>query len=266
MSVLDETADRSVMEELRDKHLDTMIALAFMQQDALEAQQLETEEEGFSVDPDRARRALDRALERREQELRGEKLRARGERRTLLPRRVSLAVRILAGVFVLLSIALPVTAMNVESVRVSVMKLFLNVDEKRHRIGITLGEDPEASFDVPTEWEGMFWPSVKPEGFALKKLERDPLRVEFANRSGESFLFEEHFADTDRILLDGKAEYLPGEINGADLFLIRGKDGITLIWSTEERYFILRGSLEREEAVQVARNVKRVILSEAGRR
>ena len=236
-----------------DMHLDYMLRLAFMYEDVLMANEAEKARRREYTEEEKAmfRAAYVRAKEKYRQE---EKRRAREKRNRVIREHVKKAMKVAAGILVIISLIAPFAIANVEYIRVRVMKLLIEIQEDHTDISIQ--EDEEASFDVPAEWRGEYFPSYIPEGYRVSMIYKIYNHIEYKNQEGDKISFIEYTEDTQIGADTEDAEISYSQINGNTAIVVYKEDW-QIIWTNGDRFFTVRAN-NRNTAERIARSVRRV--------
>ena len=122
-------------------------------------------------------------------------------------------------------------------------------------------EHEEKAFEVPDGWLGRYFPSFLPKGYETVQVtsaaEGSSL-VSFMNNDGDLMHFSENTSDT----------YTSIDTEDADVsnVLIRGYKGlmsvkegrVILVWSADERYFVLNIDGDEKLAIEIAESLRLV--------
>ena len=242
--------------DIRESHLDEMIRLAFKQADALEAQRIiagcdAPHEMDGSVDPDTA---YARFLEKMKAEDRREKKIARAQRRRKWAPRL---IEIAACLVLLTGIATPIAIANVEVIRVKVMEMLISIQDEYTEISMIENED--AAFYVPSGWTGEYYPTYIPEGYELTNVDQFAEVLTFENSYSDLLYFCECTIDKIANLDSERAIARHEKIHGVDVLVIEN-DGISmLVWQMENRYIVVKSSMDRGELIKIVGGVKKII-------
>ena len=133
-------------DDIQDRHMDTMIRLAYLQKEALETEDILKEveksvKENEQVHPDIAYQMF---LDKLESETRKER---KTKRLNEAKKAMSRLVLIGACVVLVIGIAAPIAIANIEAIRVRVMELLINIQDEYTEISMV--ENEEMTFDVP---------------------------------------------------------------------------------------------------------------------
>ena len=116
-------------DDIQDRHMDTMIRLAYLQKEALETEDIlkeveESDKENEQVHPDIAYQMF---LDKLERETRKER---KTKRLNEAKKAMSRLVLIGACVVLVIGIAAPIAIANIEAIRVRVMELLINIQDE----------------------------------------------------------------------------------------------------------------------------------------
>lgn len=241
------------LDKIREQHIDQLVRLAYLYEEALEAEEFI---EGSDRTPSAGERSGCEALYARfEEKWRREKARARRLRLLRAGRRIGgRAVQIAACLVLLLGIATPIAIANVESVRAKVLSFLIQV--KGEYTELSLQESD--TFDVPPEWLGNYFPSHIPEGYYIRGMSRYMPYIEYENSDGDWISFDECNADSCTNIDSEDAALSYEMVNGTLAFVVE-KDVNIVTWSNDDRYFIVMSTESKDQALEIARSVKKII-------
>ncbi len=194
----------------------------------------------------------------REQLARGEKptirrlnrrLRRRGLRR-FAARTLPKAGKAAACLILIFYIGLTVAVATVESVRVDLMQFFVRIDGGRASFGF---EASDGHLDVPSGWNGYYYPSYIPDGYVLTGVFDDS--VVYQNRAGIELRFCDSDPDTRWTVDTENAEIESVTINGRPAVLIRKGMWTTIVWSIDSRCLIVDCAGTKDAALTIAKSV-----------
>lgn len=116
----------------------------------------------------------------------------------------------------------------------------------------------EAFARIPSGWMGSYYPTYIPEGFELSYMSSTSSYVMYQNALQETLIFEEleEPADTNPDT-EGAAE-TEILLNGQKALLCEEAGEAYIVWSVEDRYFILTLRGEPAEAIRIAESVKKI--------
>lgn len=255
--------------EIQDEHLDQIIRLAFKQEAALRTQELIIEsEKPFTPEQQaRAEQIHVRMLEQINQEERNKRSKERKERaRRIIPRIIVAA----ACVVLVIGVAAPIAIANVEFIRSAVMKMLIRIDLEKGEVRMNFVEDDTASFDIPSDWPGEYFPSYMPEGFDVtwKSYVGENPCIEYTSQTGQQVIsFDEMDSNTTAIsgIEGGVISYV--EINGYTAIVIETENPedetnyhVDITWDNGEKWFgVGSRGIPREETLKIAQSVKKII-------
>ena len=144
------------------------------------------------------------------------------------------------------------------ALRVQVMRLLYQVTPEYTQVSFV--PDEAASFDVPVEWTGLYYPAYIPEGYEFYGVggSSSMPKVLF-NASEDRFLrFSEYSLEAESNINSEGYTVEEADINGAK-GVLSWKDGHTiLVWPVSDRFFILDITAAADTAMEIARSVTRV--------
>lgn len=254
--------------QIQDEHLDHMIRLAFKQETALLTQRL-TEESERSLTPQERIQAESihaRMIVQINQSERIAKRRKQKERRRkLFPRLIEAA----ACVVLVIGIVAPAAIANVDFIRSAVMRLLVRIDWEKGEAQMNFVEDESASFDVPADWSGEYFPSYLPEGFEIAWTSQlDVPCIEYTSKTGQQVIsYNEMGPNTTAVngIEGGVISYT--EVSGHTAVVIETEAPVDMAhyyvgitWDNGEKWFdVSTSGLSKAEALQIARSVKKIL-------
>ena len=252
------------IDEIEDEYIDTMIRLAFKQEEALETQEMIaaskrpfTLEEQAAVENVRRRfievlSAKERAQKRENRFLRFQKY---------APRILQAA----AAVILILAIATPIAIANVASFRSAVMQLLLSFDESKQELHVDFSEDESAAFDVPAEWPGKYYISYIPDGYKISwQSAYKQATIEYTNAEGNTIYFVEGTSGTSLVSGTEGGQLTYFDIHGRPALVICAEENdnpyFNFTWAVDDRWFNLQTEgIEQDVAIHIAESVKKII-------
>lgn len=245
---------------MEDQYIDLMIKLALGMQEQREIETVE-HANGESAEPavqQSAQKAFSIAYKRFDQEQRS---RRRQDAVRLIARGLSSVLKAAACIALIAVIAVPVAFASSPAFRSKVMELMLSFDQKQGTVTYSFQEIPEASFEVPAEWQGTHFMSYIPEGFDLTR--HNPLLcyVEYTDSENRLLSFGEYGEDTTLLQGTEGATISCIEINGQVAYVIEGEGyggmhTVSITWTNQKRWFsISTFNMSKEETVKIAQNV-----------
>lgn len=251
--IFESPANRS----LNDKAYDLFGELLLEQETHRMLQEIEDEKAGGeTTEMDAFFAAHDRAnLQRIQQYFRKQRLKAFMTK--TVPKAIQVASIFIASIFVAGSIAL---ATN-ETVRVEVMRLISTMSEEY--TSLKLVEDEEASFDVPSDWQGNNYPSYLPADLQMFSMHSYvgycSVSYKSAGKDAVELDFSELGSDTETNIDTENATICTIMIRDYPGFLAVKEERISLYWSDGQDYFILLArNIDKDSLIKVAESVRRV--------
>lgn len=247
--------DRLNYDEIQDQHLDTMIKLAFKYANALESQEIMEACENMECPVNEAcvkstyNMFLDKLAKQRAQETRQSRI---VQFRRIIPR----VIQIAACLILVLGIATPFAVANVETVRVKVMQLLIDIQEDHTELAFV--EDEDAKFYIPAGWSGLYYPSYIPDGFVMTEMSQLYCDVTFVNKNGAKIYFSEYLPDDLVDINSENAALSYAVINGKNTFIVEHDNFIIVTWASEDRFFVIEAETTKEEALLVAEGVRKI--------
>ena len=246
-------------DEIQDEYLDSLIRLAYKNAEALEAQRLMEEDDNASdpVPPDDKEAVFQMFLDKMEQLEGGGQRKARViPWKKALPRLVNIA----ACIVVILGIAAPFAIAYVEPIRIRVMQLLIDIKDDHTELIFT--EDTDAEFYVPEGYMGRYYPTYIPEGFELTDVSVLFYDTTYQNKAGAKIYYSECTED-DEIDINTEGAILShATVNGADAFVAEQETYVIITWALEDRYFVIIADTSLDEALKMARSVRRIPYSD----
>ena len=174
-----------------------------------------------------------------------------------LPKLGKVAASILLTLFIGLSVAIA----SVQTVRVRVLELLINIENEYTEL--SLQENPDSSFDVPPEWDGNYYPSKIPKGFVVTQIESmfENSFVSYVLEDDKStkITFFEQGEDTYANLDTEDASISTKLVKGSPALVAIKGNRVSIAWATDNVYFVLIfQGLQVNEAMAVADSVVRI--------
>lgn len=166
--------------------------------------------------------------------------------------------QIAAILIAVITIAGGVAIATSHTIRVQMMKMLVQMEEQY--TSLSLVEDTEASFEIPAEWTGEYYPSYIPESFEGNVVISFPGNhmVEFF--TGESamirIIFSE-YGDSTMANIDTENATVKAITIGNDSGFVALKDShIYIYWDNGRSFFILQtNGITEDEAIRIAQGV-----------
>ena len=243
---------------LEDEHLDTLIRLAFLDIEQEHTERIEERVNENSADMPIVE--MDQAYEnvkpmvtqRIDREVR------KSQRSHFMKHTLPKYTQIAAVVVLVICIGSATAIASIRSVRVRVMELLINIEEKYTELSLV--ERDDLAFDVPADWKGAYYPSYVPDGFRYSGISDgvDSRKVSFINDQGVLISFTEHGVDSGTNIDTEGADLSYIQVGGNSA-LVSSKDNATFItWSEFEHYYVLYAQGSELEAIKIAEGMKRI--------
>jgi len=178
-----------------------------------------------------------------------------GEKFLYLVRR---SLKFAAVIFLVCGVCLG-TAMAVSSeVRVTVMKLLYNITPQYTEISTV--PDENAFFTVPSDWNGEYYPSYIPDGYAFRSIQgTKSIRVAtYDTPDGKRMTYHENDALVESNLDTEGYEVREIELNGRVAILAVKEGGSIVVWQEDNRSFYLFITEDSATALDVVRGVRKI--------
>lgn len=250
--------------QLQNEHLDTMIKLAFDLEDIEVADKLLSTADP-SLNAQETRLAEDAYL------LACARMDKQNKPHALLVvarKALPWAINIAACIILLLAIAAPVALANSATFRAKVMQLIMELDDEKGEAHFSFVANENATFDVPEDWCGNYFPSYIPDGFMIYDYDPNfsmPI-IEYRDAAENQLFFNEYNEHTDMMAGTEKCTISSILINGNPGIMIEGPGadgvtlGVTITWQNDTNWFcVTTFGLSTDEALQIARSVRRII-------
>ncbi|MBQ8615935.1 MAG: DUF4367 domain-containing protein [Oscillospiraceae bacterium] len=211
---------------------------------------------------------LDRYTEACDSDEQMEALALRGEQRMLkhinrgyrksqtmyaVQRTIPRIVRVAASILLFCYIGLTVAIAADSSVRIKVMEFILNIEEEYTEFGFV---DTGEYMDVPTEWQGYYYPASLPDGFSVQSVMR--YAVHFVNNEGVQLDFMDIDAEASTAIDTENAEVKFISVNGHSALLVEKDPWISIIWSVDNRVLMVNYAGDLDSAIQIAESVRMI--------
>jgi hypothetical protein len=168
------------------------------------------------------------------------------------------AMRFAAAVFLIGCIGLG-TAMAVSSqVRVTVMKLLYNITPQYTEIQLV--PDDTASFNVPADWTGDYYPSYIPNEYEFHSIQvMESIRTAYyTSGKDKALIFHENDEDVKSNIDTEGYDVKTIELNGHVALLAIKEGKSVVVWQVEKKFLYLTIPENEEIALKVAKGVKRI--------
>ena len=169
-------------------------------------------------------------------------------RRRRLGHMIPRIVQAAACIVLVLGISAPIAIANVESIRVKVMELLVDIQEDHAELEMV--ENNDLDLLIPAGWAGGYYPLYIPDGFTVTDVGSLFASVNFASSDGRNIRFTELTPDDQANIDSEDASLSYTTINGENAFIV-GKDGsITVAWGVDDRYFVLNADTRKRKRSQ----------------
>ena len=251
--------------DLRERHLDMMIKLAFDLDDAEETQRLldEPDEDLSAKDERLADEILATAFQKADERAKAQR---RQQRRTSVRHAMPRLALIASCLILALTIAAPIAIASSPVLRSRVMRLLIQVDEEQGRAIFEFAADPDAAFDVPEGWLGEYFPSYIPDGFSYWHYDPIVMSVEYRGTGENQHVFFGEYGENSTGFsgTDGATiSYV--DIHGNNAMVLEGDmdDGIftvSITWANDSKWFFIDAyDVDTEIAIEIARSVRKIV-------
>lgn len=171
-------------------------------------------------------------------------------------RRVLQALNKVAIAMLIVLVILGATVVTVEAVRVRVLNFLMDIQQEYTSFQL---KDSGKGGSTSIDWHKAYVPTYIPDGYEVSAISNsEPLkRIEFKNPQGMLITYME-LSEGNKPALDTEnaSAFEPVSINGHEGSLIVKNSLVTVIWSMNDRMFIIRGQMEKDIAVKMAEGVK----------
>ena len=240
---------RAYWDMLEEEYCDCLTGLALKLREMEDTQALIAESERMELDAAQAERAYALFLQKWQAQ---EKGRRRAARKAQIRRYVPKIAEIAACILLVICIAAPLAVANIESVRASVVRFLIQINDEYAEIGIV---EEGATIEVPDGWNGGYYLSYIPEGYQVEQVLLRGVGVLYLNEASKALTFHEGYEHLT-INIDSEDKVVTYEsVNGETALVLEDEVGTSIVWSKGKDYFILQLDEPKEEALKVARGV-----------
>ncbi len=246
---------------LEDEYMDDLIRLAVKRERMRETEEIlklsrepVTPEEESRLDRiwSQALAGMDEINNRKKKEKR-----ARTIRSTLLN-----FSRVAACLAVLIVIGAGFAVATNSTFRSAVYRLFVTEDTENNVLYMSFKGDPEASFDVPEEWLGVYFPAAIPGDLTYSgglELPEMPV-IEYSGDNGRYLYFSEAGAADGAFSLSEGVKH-ETVINGHKVIYVEKPDhSFEATWGTDDRWILLSTqNMTWDETQSIIESVRRII-------
>lgn len=155
-----------------------------------------------------------------------------------------------------MAIATPFAIAKVDVIRVKVMELLIGIKDDHTELSFV--EDEDAAFEVPAGWKGAYYPAYIPDEYEFLELGKLYDSAIYTNQTGQLLAFTE-YAQSSLVNVDSEGAVVSYEmVNGSDALVLEKDERIIITWAGSEKYFVIEGYTTKDEALAMARSVRRI--------
>ena len=174
-------------------------------------------------------------------------------------RRVGQALNKAAIAMLIMLVILGASVMTVQAVRVRVLNFLMNIQQEY--TSFQLKDSGSGSEDDGTtiDWHQTYVPTYIPDGYEVSATSQNEnyKKIEFTNSQGLLLTYME-LGEGNKSQLDTEeaSVFETININGHEGTMVVKNSLATVIWSMDERMFMIRGQIEKNIAIKMAEGVK----------
>ena len=165
-------------------------------------------------------------------------------------RRFPRCARVIAAVALLVMVSVGSAMATVHMVQIGLLKLDVQTYPERTSYGLV---PSEKTVEVPAEWKGDFYPAYIPEGFEFDRCRLN--NVIYLDKERRCLDFSEETYGSITNLDTENANLSSVFINGAEATLIEKDGWAAVVWSANNRLFIVDIDSGKDDALRVAASV-----------
>ena len=165
-------------------------------------------------------------------------------------RRFPRCARVAAAIALLVMVSVGSAMATVHMVQIGLLKLDIQTYPERASYGLV---PSEKTVEVPAEWKGDFYPAYIPEGFEFDRCRLN--NVIYLDKDGRCLDFSEETYGSITNLDTENANLSSVFINGAEAALIEKDSWAAVVWSANNRLFIVDIDGGKDDALRVAASV-----------
>lgn len=231
-------------EELADELMALKLKMALREYQEDEFVRIMAEHEEDVSEKERLAKGQNEMIRLIDRQLRKKQLRQFA--REKLPRFVKTAACLLLVFYIGFTVALA----TVHSVRVELLQFILNIEQRYASFGF---EATDEYIDVPSEWNGRYYPAYVPKEYVVSRTFSKA--VEYESSDHKTFVFSEHGADTRGTIDTENAILDTTLIHGRPAMIVEKDEWTTIIWNVDNSCLIVEYDGERDEAIKIAESV-----------
>lgn len=165
-------------------------------------------------------------------------------------RRFPRCARVIAVIALLVMVSVGSAMATVHMAQIGLLKLDVQTYPERTSYGLV---PSEKTVEVPAEWKGDFYPAYIPEGFEFDRCRLN--NVIYLDKGGRCLDFSEETYGSITNLDTENANLSSVFINGAEATLIEKEGWTAVVWSANNRLFIVDIDGGKDDALRVAASV-----------
>ena len=169
---------------------------------------------------------------------------------TAQKRRFPRCARVAAAIALLVMVSVGSAMTTVHMAQIGLLKLNIQTYPERTSYGLVPSDE---AVDVPAEWKGDFYPAYIPEGFEFDRCRLN--NVIYLDKDGRCLDFSEETYGSITNLDTENANLSSVFINGAEATLIEKDGWAAVVWSANNRLFIVDIDGGKDDALRVAASV-----------
>lgn len=249
-------------ETMQIEYVDTMLRLAFrMEADDAAENLLHQQDQPWTAEEKAdAGRILHQAWSIADQRHKEASAAAHRKRIGSILRQAGKAV---ACIIIVLALAFPVALAASAEFRAYVMKLMMVWDQTNGEAHFSFVKHENASFNVPEEWTGEWYPSYIPNDLQLTNIQTDMCYAEYVGNGSRKMRFSEMDEDYEVMIGTDGAEVSTLSINSMPGWIIcddSDDHAIALIWQVDDKWFKVSSfMLAKDEVIHIAESVHKII-------
>lgn len=174
-------------------------------------------------------------------------------------RRVGRALNKAAIAMLIVLVILGASVMTVQAVRVSVLNFLMDIQQEYTSFQLRDSSSGSEDGGTTIDWHQAYVPTYIPDGYkvyAATKNEQSKI-IEFQNPQGTSITYMELRQGSKPQLDTENASFFEAvSINGHEGTTVVKNSLVTVIWAMNDSMFMIRGKIDQDLAVKIAKGVK----------
>lgn len=173
--------------------------------------------------------------------------------------RILAALNKVAVAMLITLVILGTTVVTVEAVRVKALNFLMDVQQEYTSFQLQDSSSNSEGSSETVDWHQAYVPTYIPEGYEVSATVQNEnyINIEFTDLQGSLISYMELSADSTPALDTKNASAFEKiSINEHEGTIVVKNSLVTVIWSMDERMFMIRGEIEKETAVKMAEGVK----------